>query len=259
MSKRACQLLLVCLATGGTLWAASDPFVGTWKLNPAKSSVTDRMRVDAVGANKYAFTFNSGDGETIVADGTDQPGNGGTMLAVTIEGPDSWRVVRKKDGIMLLTAKWKLSADGKILTDSYTSMRPDGSGSTTDYTYKRATPGSGFVALWESVGMQMSAFELQIKPYQEAGLTFTFPAQQRTRDMNFDGKDYPDTGPNMPAGAATSGRRVNARTLELTNKMNGKATGTQEFAVSPDLKILTVTARPPGGGTPNILIFDREP
>jgi hypothetical protein len=257
MVKRACQLLIVCLATG-TLWAKSDPFVGTWKLNPSKSRVTDRMKVEAVGANKYAFTFGAGGAETVVADGTDQPGIGGTTLAVSIEGPDSWKVVRKKSGTMMLTAMWKLSADGATLTDSYTSYRPDGSSSTMDYVYKRTAPGSGFPATWESTSMQMNAYELQIQPYQGDGLAFTYPTQQRTRNLRFDGQDYPDAGANALAGTASSGRRVSARTLALTSKMNGKVTGTQEITVSPDLELLTITARPAGEGTPNILVFDRE-
>jgi hypothetical protein len=76
--------------------------------------------------------------------------------------------------------------------------------------------------------------------------------------MKFDGKDYPDVGPNVVTGSASSGGRLNARTLELTDKINGKVTGTQEITVSPDLKLLTMTTRPPSAGTPNILVFDRE-
>jgi len=256
MSKRACQLLLVCLATSA-VWAASDPFVGTWKLNPSKSRIIDRMRVEAVGSNKYAVTFNANETETIVADGTDQPGNGGTTLSVTIAGPDSWKIVRKRNGTLLLTALWKLSADGETLIDSFTSMRPDGSSSTTDFEYKRAAPGPGFQGTWESA-QTPSVFELQILSYQSDGLTFTYPAQQRTRDMRFDGKEYPDSGPNVPGGMASSGRRVNERTLQLTNKINGKVTGTQELTVSPDLRILTITARPAGASAPNIGVFDRQ-
>jgi hypothetical protein len=104
----------------------------------------------------------------------------------------------------------------------------------------------------------MSSFDLQIQPYEEDGLTISYPAQQRTRSMKFDGKDYPDGGQNAIHGGTASGRRVNARTLELTSKINGKVTGTQEIAVSPDLKVLTFTARPASGGTPSIFVFDKE-
>jgi len=98
MAKHIFRLRLVaCLVTRG-LSAVNDPLVGKWKLNPSKSRFPDEMKVEAAGANKYAFDFGGGTPETIVADGTDQRGGFGTTLAVTVEGPDTWKVVRKKDG-----------------------------------------------------------------------------------------------------------------------------------------------------------------
>ena len=41
--------------------------------------------------------------DTIVADGSDQPGLRGTTLALTVEAPNKWKVVRKKEGRTLLT------------------------------------------------------------------------------------------------------------------------------------------------------------
>jgi hypothetical protein len=83
------------------------------------------------GANKYAFNFGGGP-ETIVVDGTDQPGGFGTTLSVAAEGPDAWKVIRKKDGRMLISATWNLSQDGSTLTDHYTGFNPDGSTSKLD-------------------------------------------------------------------------------------------------------------------------------
>src|SRR5215510_15399415 len=123
MAKRAFQLLLVACLAVGTLWAANDPFVGKWKLNPSKSKLTDQMKVEAIGANKYAIDFGGGATENIVADGTDQPGLDGTTLSITVEGPKTWKVVRKKDGRTLVTGIWKLSKDGQTLSDALSSGR----------------------------------------------------------------------------------------------------------------------------------------
>jgi hypothetical protein len=38
-------------------------------VNPSKSQLTDEMKVEAVGENKYAFTFGPGAVDAIVADG----------------------------------------------------------------------------------------------------------------------------------------------------------------------------------------------
>jgi hypothetical protein len=83
MFKRAFLLLpLACLVLGAA-WAADDPMVGDWKLNPQKSKLIDEMKVTSLGGNKYSFDFGAGPPETIVVDGTDQPGNFGTTFAVT--------------------------------------------------------------------------------------------------------------------------------------------------------------------------------
>jgi len=259
MPNRVFQSLLVASLVAGTLWAASDPFAGKWKLNPSKSRFPDEMKVKAAGENRYAFDFGAGNPETIVADGTDQPGIFGTTLSVTVEGPDTWKVVRKKGGHTLLTAVWKLSQDGKTLTDTFRGNQPDGSTLSLDYVYKRTTAGSGFAATWESVSEKMnSAYELQIQSYEGDGLAFIAPAEKETRNLKFDGKDYPDLGPNVSPGAVSSGRRVNEHTLEITDKVQDKLTDTRQIELSADLKTLTMTVHPVGQSKQNILVFDRQ-
>jgi hypothetical protein len=77
--------------------------------------------------------------------------------------------------------------------------------------------------------------------------------------MKFDGNDYPDLNPNGDTGSASSGRRVNERSLEITDKFKGKITGTRQIELSTDLKTLTMTVRLVGQSRPkSILVFDRE-
>jgi hypothetical protein len=103
MSRRICLLLLVICLASNSAWAANDPFVGKWKVNPSKSKLNDEMKVDVAGANKYTITFAPGAADTIVADGSDQPALSGTTLSVTVKEPNSWVVIRKMKGRTLLT------------------------------------------------------------------------------------------------------------------------------------------------------------
>jgi hypothetical protein len=258
MSKRTFGLLLIAgLATSG-LWAADDPFVGDWKLNPSKSKLTDQMKVESVAGNKYAFDFGGGP-ETIAVDGTDQQAGYGTTLSVTIEAPDSWKVVRKKEGRVLLTANWQLSKDGNTLTDDYTGMGPNGSSSNVKYVYKRTAGTSGFAGTWESTSETVnSVFVIKVQPYEGDGLSFINSSAEVTKNVKFDGKDYPNVGANVPAGFVSSARRVNGRTLEITDKLNGKVTGTREIQLSSDGKTLTMTVHSAGRAEPNILVFERQ-
>ena len=136
------------------------------------------MKVESVGANKYVFDFGGGS-ETIVVDGTDQPGNFGSTLSVTVEGPDTWKVIRKKDGRMLITATWKLSKDGNTLTDDFTGMEPNGSTFNLNYVYKRMAGSSGFAGTWESTSETVnSVFVLQVRSYGGDGLSFIDPSEE---------------------------------------------------------------------------------
>ena len=260
MLLRSLLSLLVTFVTIGTSWAGNDPFVGKWKVNPSKSKLTDEMKVEVVGGNKYAFTFGPGAVDTIVADGTDQPALQGTTLSVTVEGPTNWKVVRKKEGRKVVSANWTLSTDGKTLDDALTSYRPDGSPVNIHYTYQRAAGGSGFSGTWDSVSAELdSSIELEIQPYEGDGLSFSFRGQRTTRNIKFDGQDYANTGPDVQPGSTSSGRLVNRRSLEMANKFQGKTTDTRQIEVSVDLKTLTMRMRQAGEKEPkNILVFDRE-
>ena len=246
MFRYSIQLLLLVFLVTFALRADKDPFVGDWKLNPSKSSLPDEMKVESLGANKYAFDL-GGDGnvETIVIDGTDQQGLDGTTLSVTDEGPNAWKVVRKKDGHMLLTGNWKLSKDGNTLTDEFSLIAPNGSASTVNYVYQKKGGGSGFAGTWVSTSAAVAAdfvLVLQIRPYGGDGLSIS--SQGSTRNMKFDGKDY---------------RRPDEHTLELTDKSsNGKIRDTQQIQLSPNLKTLTMTRHITGRSEPQIFVFDRQ-
>lgn len=258
MCKRTVQLLLLAFLAVGTLWAADDPFIGQWKLNPSRSKIVDVMKVGSLGGNKYTFSDDGSGPETIVADGTDQPGISGTTFSFTIEGPDTWKVVRKKDGRMLLIAIWNLSQDGNTLRDDFTSFGQDGSLSNVKTVYKRAAGGgSDFAGTW--VSSTVTSIEmLHVQPYEADGLSFLDDFQGLTTNVKFDGKDYPILGPNSVPGFVSSARRVNALSLELTDKFKGGHVDTRNIELSSDLKTLTMTLHTSGGGEPNILVFERQ-
>jgi len=177
MLNRTFRLQLIACLITGTLWAADDPFVGKWTVNPSKSKLNDEMKVEAVGANRYAITFAPGFVDTIVADGTDQPGLSGTTFSIKVTGPNNWEVVRKMSGRMLIKAYWTLSEDGKTLNDAYTEYAPDGSTSSVPYVYQRTAGSSGFQGTWDSDSEKVKpGIELQIQPYE--GMAFHLMVQK---------------------------------------------------------------------------------
>ena len=246
MFKRSLQLLLFACLVIAASWAADDPFVGDWKLNPARSNLSTKMKVESLGANKYAFDLGgNGNVETIVVDGTDQPGQNGTILSVTVEGPNAWKVVRKKGGRILLTANWSLSKDGNTLTDHLTGFDAKGSPEPMNYVFQRKGGGTGFVGTWVSTSETLNfVLVLQVRPYEGNGLSIIDTSTGNARKVKFDGKDY---------------RRVDEHTLDFTDKKaNGEIADTQQLQLSSDLKTLIMTTRVNGQSDPQVLVFERQ-
>lgn len=272
MLSRIFQVLLVVFLVTSSVWAANDPFVGKWRVNPSKSKLYDEMKVEAVGANRYAITFGPGQVDTVIVDGSDQPALSGTTLSIMAKGPNSWEVVRKMKGRMLLKADWTLSADGKTLNDVFTQYLPDGmtlfsqplpNGSTLvlPYVYDRTTGDSGFPGTWDSESAKVkTGIELDVQPYEGDGLSFKRSDEEMLKKIKLDGNDYPDPDPSrVDKGAAYTGRRVNARSLEITYKSEGKITGTRQIELSADSKTLTVKENLVGQNRPkSIFVFERE-
>jgi len=255
MLKRTFQFLMLACLSCSLCWAANDPFVGKWKLNSSKTRMFDVMKVASAGADKYSFIFEGTDSETIVTDGTDQPGLQGTTLSVAMEDTHTWKVVRKKDGRMLLTAIWTLSEDGNTLRDAFSTPQPDGSTFTIVYVYQRIAGTSGFSGNWESTSQDViTAAEMQIQLSENNGLSITLPqAIGISGSIKLDGKDYA-----ISQDVTSSGRRIDDLTVEIIYKKKGKAVVTQELKLSSDRKTVALTVNQIGKSKPDIIVFDRE-
>ncbi|HYL93998.1 MAG TPA: hypothetical protein VEW69_12680, partial [Alphaproteobacteria bacterium] len=129
------------------------------------------------------------------------------------------------------------------------------------YVYERTAGNSGFTGTWDSDSATVRAgIELQIQPYEGDGLSLKRSDEETAKRIKFDGKDHPDLDPNGgDQGTTYSARRVNERSLEITEKFQGKITGTRQIELSGDLKTLTVTMHLVGQSKPqSIFFYDRE-
>lgn len=257
MSNRALVLVSFACLTAVAASAADDPMIGRWKLNQQKSRLVDEMKVASLGGNKYSFDLGGPNPEIIVVDGTDQPGITGTTLAVSADSPNHWTVVRKKDGHVMVKGIWTLSEDGNSLHDDFTAFGEDGKNTHVDYVYERKGGGAGFAGDWVSTNGQVdTVFVITVQPYQADGLSIASSSGGAATNIKFDGRDYPN--PGSLTKTVTSARRVDDRTIEITDKNDGKIADTREMAVSQDSKTLTITIHVPTRDDPNVLVFDKE-
>ena len=245
--------------------ASDDPFCGKWKLNVEKSTfVGEKIKIQKLGGNRYKWTSGN-TSNTISYDGIEQVSFGRTISMARVtdpEGRNSWRMVIKKNGSVISSMIHTLSDDGKTQTITGTDIKPDGT--TSDFTavWKKVRGGSGWSGTWETAELKFTSpsendNEYDVEPYEGDGLTFTTPAYQEVLSMKFDGQDYEEKGPNVASGSTSSGQRLNARTLEITGKVNGEIMDHKTYEVSPDGKTLTLTIRATGQPKAQTIVYDK--
>jgi len=257
--KRFCFSIALACLVAGSLWASDDPFCGKWKLSMAKSQFTgDQIQVQALGGEKYKWTVGNVS-DTITYDGTEQkPDRFGRTVSMAPDGPNNWKMVIKKDGRVISIMTHTISEDGKTQTIKGTDTKPDGTSSDFDVTWKKVSGGSGWAGTWEETDVKFtSPDEWEIAPYEGDGLTFNTPAYHETLSMRFDGKEYEEKGPDVAPGSTSSGKRVNAHTLDVTVKVKGEVMRKTKYEVSQDGKTLTLTIHETGQQKTQTVVYDK--
>ena len=126
-------------------------------------------------------------------------------------------------------------------------------------TSTRIGAGSGFAGKWEVTDATFSSAPVTIvRPYGNDGLSFIWPAANEHQDIKFDGKEYPDVGPRVVHGSTSFEKRTGEHTIQMTDKLNGEVTDTQELKISEDGRTLTDTTYVKGEQKPVIAVFDKQ-
>jgi len=138
-------MALSLFASGVLLAQQESPFVGTWKLNVAKSKFTgspppkSETRTEVAQGSGETVTYEgiAADGSPISwgytsnLDGKDAPisgrrPNGADTLAITRVDAHTRTAVEKKAGKTLFTVTGTVSKDGKVLTQTTKGVNSDG-------------------------------------------------------------------------------------------------------------------------------------
>jgi hypothetical protein len=256
--KRFVFSIALAGSLAGMLWASDDPFCGKWKLNMEKSQFAgEQIKIQDLGGNKYRWTVGN-TSDTMTYDGTDQPVHFDRTISMTPDGANSWKMVIKKDGRTLSTMTHTISADGKTQSIKGTETKPDGTTSDFDVVWKKVSGGSGWGGTWQESDVKFtSPDQWEISPYESDGLTFNTAAYQDVLSMKFDGKEYEEKGPNVASGSTSSGKRVNANTLEVTDKVKGQVMDHTKYELSNDGKTLTLTIHETGQQKALTIVYDK--
>jgi hypothetical protein len=250
--------LFVLVATG-TLVAADLPWVGKWKINPAKSDFGEStVTYGAVGSEELQMTAD-GMSMKFKMDGKDYADAvGGTSAWKQIDA-STWDTVNKVNGKVVSTDTTKLSADGKTLTVTSKGTAPNGKAFDNVVVLTRVSGGPGLPGKWKTSKVNLNAPSvIEIAAYEGDGLALHVVDFDSGWSARFDGKEYPVTGPTVPAGFTVSLKRTGARSYDYTQKQNGKELYNGTVTVSDDGKTTTVVSTAVQANEKTTAVYDKQ-
>jgi hypothetical protein len=249
------QLALVC-GIVSTVMAADLPYAGKWKVNLAKSDfgqTTITFKSLPGGewqTSAFGITYN------FKMDGKDYPDGMGGTAAWKALGANTWELVAKANGRVTETDTFELGADGKTLSDAVKQMKANGGSFESTTVYERASGGKSLDGRWKTKKVSGAAGMVELIASGANGLVFKDPDMGMTCDAKLDGKDYPCTGPMMPAGYTVAMKSA-GRSLDLNVKKDGKAFFTATYTVAADGKSMIETGASVSGGDKFKVFYDR--
>ena len=259
MSIRLATALLFVLALGGSLLAAESPFAGTWKFNPAKSKLTgDTMKFEKTPSGEIRWTA-SGLSYTFKADGKEYKGPFGEAVIWKQIDNTTWQTTYTEKGVLLSTDTSKLSPDDKTITVVSRGTKPNGAKFEDTTVYERISGDKGLLGGWRDKQVKVSApGTIELKPSGKDGLLFKDLDYNSTCDAQFDGKDYPVTGPTVAPGITLVLKHTGPRSYEVLMKKDGKPLFRETDTVSQDGRTLTVRGSAIAVNEPYTQVFDRQ-
>ncbi len=250
---------MAVLATAVAFAATDLPYAGKWKINLTKSDFGEStVTIGQTGAGQMQYTAD-GLSYTFRVDGKDYPALLGQTAAWKQIDKTTWETSTKLNGKVVATTTSRLSADGATLTMEAKGPKPGGGAFDDAVVYQRVSGGPGLPGKWKTKNVKSSAPPIiEFAASGQDGLTVRVADFQAICAAKFDGKDYPFTGPTVPAGMTFAVKKTGSRSFEMTQKQNGKALYTDTFAVSADGKTLTDTGSPVGVSEKYTVVYERQ-
>jgi hypothetical protein len=244
------KLLLVFLFAGSILFASvslfgQSAFDGTWRLNTQTAQFK--------GNDTFSLQNGMWKCDTCVpkiavkADGTDQKVSGSPYydtIGVRQVDDHTVEITTKKGGKVTGNQKVTASSDGNMITTEWSFVSESGQQGSGKYTSDRvgdALAGANKVSgTWHAGKIEGASENVSMFTYKVTadGLSMSDPVGD-SYTAKFDGKDYPYKGD--PGTTSVALKKIDANTIEESDKRNGKVISVARMTVDPDGKSMKIT------------------
>jgi len=258
----AIMLSFAALLAIPSIAAAESPFDGTWRVNMAKSTPSDKPITISVINGVYECLSCSPQVQ-VAADGKPHSVKGDFFdeLSVKELNANSIKIVAMKNGTICYEQTDTASADGKTLTINRIEHSPDSAEPSkiqlTAVRIGKAVSGANGVSGSWRIEKHSASENWLVSSYKTNGDELTYSAPNgEGYTAKLDGRDYPAKGGYVYN--AVSLRRLGDRTIEETDKLNGKVISVWKMTVSADGKAMTQVATWPSSGQTFTYIAEKQ-
>jgi hypothetical protein len=238
------KLLLAIFVFSAFPGFAQKAFDGTWRVNVQSGEFKGHDRYGLQDGVWHCYTCVPE--MSVKADGGPHKVTGSPYYdtATVREINDhTVEITTEKNGKPAGTNKMTASDDGKTLTSEGTFISDNGQKGGMTLTYDRvggaAASGNKVSGTWQQKKMENPSENITKVTFKASddGLSMTDPLGD-SYDAKFDGKDYPYKGD--PGTTSVSLKKIDANTIEETDKRNGKAISVSRMTVAADGKSMKI-------------------
>lgn len=259
MHRNCVPCVVFALAAALGVAAADPPYVGKWKMNPAKSDFGETtVTYEQLPSGEMQAT-QAGVSYKFKLDGKEYPAMFGSTATWKALGANSWEATYKLNGKVLTTDTLTLSADGKSMTVNSKGKKPNGEMLDDTVVSERVSGGPGLAGKWKTKNVKSAAPSvLEIASTGADSVMYKVVDIDLTCNGKFDGKDHPCSGPTLgPGWTATFGNSTPGA-LDMTVKNNGKVFFKVSYSVSGDGKTLTENGTATEANEKTKVVYDKQ-
>lgn len=251
------KLFAAAAIASAALFAADAPYIGTWKMNPAKSNLAGTtMTYRQLPSGEWQATTD-GTSYTFRVDGKDYADGLGNTAAWKQLNAETWQATRKVNGATLSTDTLHAGVDGLLIIESK-GTRPDGSAMDDRTILQRVSGGSGLAGKWKTKAVESSSPDIiELAASGNGGLTYKEPALNLTCESKLDRKDHP-CGGRATGSWSVATVKSGPGSFVATIKKNGKPMYSYTYTPSADGKTLVATGGPANTSEKVRIVYDRQ-
>ena len=229
--------LMCLLALNRTCQAQSNPWNGSWKLDPSSLKYEGATLSVATDADGFTVTRGGQAQPKVVCDGKEQKSTNDTTLTCT-KSADGYAIAASKDGKPIRKTMISISDHGKTRTSKTEFFPADEEPFTMTMISERVSGGPGPAGEWKEVRFSSSQ-DSGVLSIAVNGDTVDFKETDSPKPMTckLDG-----TETKFPGGGSMSVKLADPHTLKVTYKDDdGKVRRENTFALSKDGTKITET------------------